>query len=328
MPELPEVERMRSDIHACCVGKRITKVVAQEDTIVFNGVTSDEFVKALVGRVVVDTKRYGKNMWLVLDSAPHPMLHCGMTGNIRIKSSKPLQFMDFSTDDQWPPRFEKFTMEMEDGAELAFADARRLGRIRLVHDPMTELPISRLGFDPIHSMPSIQEFKDRIAKKRVPVKARLLDQAFAAGVGNWVADEVLHLSKIHPNEYTQDLTPQQLEAMYQQITHVCNTAVDAAAESDKFPEDWIFHHRWNKRKGTVHPKTGHKIEFLTVGGRTSAFLPQVQKLNNVNASPHPAKKSAKAKKSSKSTSRQSSRETTSGTSESEDAQPARKKTRK
>ena len=59
---------------------------------------------------------------------------------------------------------------------------------------------------------------------------------------------------------------------------VCNTAVDALAESDYFPSDWLMKHRWGKGKkdGSKLPN-GAKITFLKVGRRTSAIVPSVQK---------------------------------------------------
>lgn len=71
--------------------------------------------------------------------------------------------------------------------QVAFLDARRLGRIRLCASPLTEPPISALGFDPILGMPSADDFKKGVRKRSCPVKALLLDQSFSAGVGNWVA---------------------------------------------------------------------------------------------------------------------------------------------
>ena len=71
--------------------------------------------------------------------------------------------------------------------ELAFLDARRLGRIRLCAEPLNEPPISKLGFDPILSMPTLEDFTPRVSKRKAPIKAVLLDQSFSAGVGNWVA---------------------------------------------------------------------------------------------------------------------------------------------
>lgn len=55
--------------------------------------------------------------------------------------------------------------------------------------------------------------------------------------------------------------------------------MDLLADSEKFPEDWLFKHRWGKGKknqASVLPN-GNKIVFLTVGGRTSAVVPAVQK---------------------------------------------------
>lgn len=61
--------------------------------------------------------------------------------------------------------------------------------------------------------------------------------------------------------------------------HVCQTAVDALGDSSKFPDEWLFNHRWGKGKkdaSTALPN-GAKITFLTVGGRTSCVVPSVQK---------------------------------------------------
>jgi formamidopyrimidine-DNA glycosylase len=78
--------------------------------------------------------------------------------------------------------------------QLAFLDARRLGRIRLCKSPLAEPPISELGFDPILSMPSFEEFKPLVLKRSCPIKALLLDQSFSAGVGNWVAGTLWHIA--------------------------------------------------------------------------------------------------------------------------------------
>jgi len=50
-------------------------------------------------------------------------------------------------------------------------------------------------------------------------------------------------------------------------------------DSSKFPDEWLFKHRWGKGKkdaSTTLPN-GAKITFLTVGGRTSCIVPSVQK---------------------------------------------------
>jgi formamidopyrimidine-DNA glycosylase len=67
--------------------------------------------------------------------------------------------------------------------------------------------------------------------------------------------------------------------LHTSILHVCQTAVDLLADSSRFPDEWLFKHRWGKGKKDA-PTTlpnGEKITFLTVGGRTSCVVPSVQK---------------------------------------------------
>lgn len=59
--------------------------------------------------------------------------------------------------------------------------------------------------------------------------------------------------------------------------------MELLADSEKFPEKWLFNHRWGKGKKnqpSVLPN-GEKIVFLTVGGRTSAVVPSVQKKTEI-----------------------------------------------
>lgn len=84
--------------------------------------------------------------------------------------------------------------EEAEALELAFLDTRRLGRIRLCAEPLNEPPISELGFDPILSMPSLEDLTPQVLKRKAPIKAVLLDQSFSAGVGNWVAGKCLRPS--------------------------------------------------------------------------------------------------------------------------------------
>lgn len=92
-------------------------------------------------------------------------------------------------------------------------------------------------------------------------------------------DEILYHAKIHPEQYSNTLNDDQVKHLHSAMHYVCATSVDLLADSEKFPEDWLFKHRWGKGKKNqpaVLP-SGDKITFLTVGGRTSAVVPSVQK---------------------------------------------------
>jgi formamidopyrimidine-DNA glycosylase len=74
------------------------------------------------------------------------------------------------------------------------------------------------------------------------------------------------------------LTDEQIKQLHTSIDYVCTTSVGVLADSEQFPEEWLFKHRWSKGKKnqpSVLPN-GNKIVFLTVGGRTSAVVPSVQ----------------------------------------------------
>src|ERR1700720_4041068 len=160
MPELPEVEAARRAAHKVAIGRRIIEAHVADDPIVFEGVAPARFRRALVGRRVKAVRRHGKHLWLELDRRPWPCLHFGMTGGIHIPTGRAVRLVSDGAVDRpdWPPRFTKLHLRFAGGGELALADGRRLGRIRLRQDPPTEPPISALGFDAWRALPTPVRF--------------------------------------------------------------------------------------------------------------------------------------------------------------------------
>lgn len=189
--------------------------------------------------------------------------------------------------EQWPPKYWKFSFETdgESPTKVAFTDARRFGRVRLVDCPGEDIrkhsPLVENGPDPVVDPEVFTEeyLRDKMKARHVPVKALLLDQAMISGIGNWVADETLYQAKLHPEQYCDDFDDSQIAKLYESIRYVCQTAVDKLADSDEFPEDWLFKHRWGKgAKGSSSKlPNGEKLAFITVGGRTSCYAPGIQK---------------------------------------------------
>ncbi|KAL8721678.1 MAG: hypothetical protein Q9225_001678 [Loekoesia sp. 1 TL-2023] len=294
MPEIGEVARILHYLHKHLVGKSLATVKAEHDENVFGkvGTSAAEFEKALAGKKVVDAKQQGKYFWLVMSSPPHPLFHFGMAGWWKIRNVETAYYKPTRPQgDTWPPKYWKFILETASGdpkqpkSEHAFIDFRRFARIRLVdcaaEDMRKVSPLKENGPDPVIDRDILTEdwLVQKLQSKHIPVKALLLDQANISGVGNWVGDEVLLDAKIHPEQYSNTLTPAQMKQLHKSILYVCSTAVELLAESDKFPEGWLFKHRWGKGKKDDPQRlpNGEKIKFLTVGGRTSAIVPSVQK---------------------------------------------------
>ena len=292
MPELPEVESARCLVEAHCIGAKVLKVEFNEDGTfdekIFTGTTEKDFRRALVGKTLVASKRRGKHAWWELSGSKvrsddaSPLFHFGMTGAMSIKGKGAMKYKAFVVDEtSWPPRFAKLVVTFSNGISLAYTDPRRFGRIRLVRggDVESSPPISDLGFDPLLEMPDEASFAAHFVKRAAPIKSVLLDQKIAAGVGNWIADEVLYQAAIHPEQPSNSLSHERLCRMRDAMAMVIGLACEAGADAERFPQDWLFHNRWGKVGGS---KVGGKaISFITVGGRTTAFVPGVQKKTSV-----------------------------------------------
>ncbi|OJD14805.1 formamidopyrimidine-DNA glycosylase [Emergomyces pasteurianus Ep9510] len=292
MPELAEVARIVDFIRRHLVGKAISKVLVQDDPIVFGkaGTTAAEFKKQMEGKKIVGSGQQGKYFWITMSSPPHPVMHFGMTGWLKLKNVDTHYYRapaPENGDVPWPPKFWKFILQVDDASktEAAFVDARRLARVRLVDCPGADIrkhsPLKENGPDPIldKDILTLDWFKKKLASKRVPIKALLLDQANISGLGNWMGDEVLYHAKIHPEQYCNTIPEAQIEQLHTSINYVCSTSVDLLGDSELFPANWLFKHRWGKGKKNHSQKlpNGDKIVFITVGGRTSAVVPAVQK---------------------------------------------------
>ncbi|KAK9821543.1 hypothetical protein WJX74_009796 [Apatococcus lobatus] len=278
MPELPEVENARRLAQQHAAGKKLAKVVVADDDKVIEGIAPKDLEKALTGRTLVATHRKGKQMWFELDgSSPALLLHLGMKGSLKVEGIRSAEYQQGTKDGgEWPPRFWKIQFEMDDGTRMSFNDARRFARVRFLKDPTSVPPISELGFDPLLELPSLDDFVALMAKQRRALKALILDQSFSAGVGNWVADEVLYQAKLHPEQKGNSLDADECKRLHDALYYVCKTATEVDAESSQFPPDWLFHQRWNEKK--AQPINGNPLEFIKSAGRATAIVPAVQQL--------------------------------------------------
>lgn len=265
MPELPEVERGRLVAEMVALGRTVRRARCATDRIVSCDQTPATVSRRLQGRTVTAACRHGKQLWLEFDAGPALLLHFGMTGALHGYDSE---------DDR--PRFWKIELEFEDGRRLAMPDPRRFGRIRMRDDPRHEPPISDLGFDPLLDLPGPAAFRERLGRGTVTIKGRLLDQSFAAGVGNWIADEILYQAGVSPHRRVRDLDEPEVERIRRRLGSIVGKAVEVNSVSSRFPRGWLFHRRWGRPEDAVTSR-GEPIEIATVAGRTTAWVPSVQR---------------------------------------------------
>jgi formamidopyrimidine-DNA glycosylase len=268
LPELPEAERGRRLAERRLVGRTIVRARAADDRIVYKDVAPSTFARRLRGRRVLAARRYGKYMWLEVDRGPSPVFHFGMSG-----------FFRSYRDPHERPTHWKFEFQTDDGRYFSMSDARRFGRIRLIRDPLHAEPISRLGFDPFLGLPSVAEMRRHLQGRKTPIKSVLLDQSFAAGVGNWIADEALYQARISPHRRAHALEANEITRLRNALRKIVTRAVEANADYHKFPRTWIFHYRWRDhrhRSEMSHKKCPVVLRYDRIGGRTTAWCPARQ----------------------------------------------------
>ena len=118
-----------------------------------------------------------------------------------------------------------------------------------------------------------------MSNRKKGIKGLLLDQrAVISGIGNWVADEILYRSRIHPDQ--SYLTLPESQKLVQEMHHVLFTAVAGLNYGIRFPEEWLFHRRWRNGGGGgggVKDYNGRTISFVQSGGRSTAIVAALQK---------------------------------------------------
>ncbi|KAL1565023.1 Formamidopyrimidine-DNA glycosylase, variant 2 [Salvia divinorum] len=283
MPELPEVEAARRALAEHSIGKKILKAIVADDSKVIDGVSPKDFEAALVGKTIVGVHRKGKNMWIQLDSPPFPSFQFGMAGAVYIKGVAVTKYKRSAVKDtdEWPSKYSKLFVELADGIEFSFTDKRRFAKVRLLDNPVSVPPISDLGPDALIEPMTEDELSNSLTKKNIGIKALLLDQSFISGIGNWMADEVLYQARIHPQQTASSLSKESCATLLKCINEVTEKALEVGADSSQFPDDWIFHSR-EKKPGKAFVD-GKKIDFIKAGGRTTAYVPELQKLSGNQA---------------------------------------------
>ncbi len=271
MPELPEVESARRVIERTALGRRITDV-DDSDTYVCRPHRPGEIRAALVGRRLTAAHRRGKSMWCETSGVgrsrhPGPSLgiHLGMSGKIVFTdaSGHEVDGGDYWRRGRAPGdlRFARFSLTFAGGSSLVLIDPRRLGRVR--PDP----PVESLG--PDAGEITRDQFQAVMARGTTSVKARLLNQAAVAGIGNLLADEILWLARINPAHSVDELSGADTDRLW----HALRDAVDAAVKGGGVHTLSMV---WSRAKGEPCPRCGGPMKNGTIGGRTTWWCSREQ----------------------------------------------------
>jgi formamidopyrimidine-DNA glycosylase len=236
MPELPEVETVRTGLKRLLSGLKIVKINHDWPKSFPN--SQADVDKFLVGSTVVDVRRRAKVLMIDLSSKYSLVIHLKMTGQLVFRGAQSFG-AGHPTDSligELPDKSTRVTISFKGGEKLYFNDQRKFGWMRLI--PTAEIPnidfMLKVGPEPLEPEFSANDFIGRLQRrKNSNIKATLLDQTVIAGVGNIYADESLFAAKIHPNSIVNAIPKNRLKTLYKELRAVLFFSIEKGGSTDK-----------------------------------------------------------------------------------------------
>jgi formamidopyrimidine-DNA glycosylase len=266
MPELPEVETVVRGLNTKVSNKTIKEIITVWDKVFSDG--SDP--QQLTGKKIKSVTRRAKYIvFNFFSSDLHLISHLRMTGKYL-----------FSLDES-EKKFLRCIFKFSDGTELFYLDMRKFGKFDICTD--LNKRFSHIGAEPLTDDLNEKYLKPLLQRNK-PIKNFLMDQAYIAGLGNIYTDEVLFLSKIHPQRHSSTLTDKEIKLVIKNVKTVLQKAVDnmGTTLSDYRNTDNVAGENQNylnvygrNKKACKTCKT--EIEKIKLGGRGTHFCPQCQK---------------------------------------------------
>jgi len=213
MPELPEVETIRSGLAPALAGRRFERVEIVDPRLT-RPEDPDAVAAELQGERVVDVRRRGKDLIFAFESGRHLLVHLRMTGSFEHPAS----------DRADPHR--RAVVRLDDGSDVAYRDLRRFGTWLLVEPgELDQYLAERIGEEPLEPGFTTSVLAGGLEGRRAPIKAALLDQRAVAGVGNIYADEALWYARIHPLRPAGELTKAEVAALRKGIRRALEVGI-------------------------------------------------------------------------------------------------------
>ncbi|HAR64365.1 MAG TPA: hypothetical protein DCS13_12945 [Candidatus Margulisbacteria bacterium] len=229
MPELPEVETITNDLASLIKGDTFLKVTVA-DPFVLRDISDSDFVRLLTNKTIVNVKRLGKMIDIVLSDNYHLLVHLKMTGKFYFFIDKDNKAGNEAALDQLT-RHTHIVFIMKNSGILAYSDVRKFSVVYVKKDDqLNTIPyIAELGVDPLGKDYSFSKFTQLLAKaKKRNIKSFLLDQHFIAGIGNIYASEILFETGVSPLRTINTLSSKNIEDLFCMIPDVLARAVKAS----------------------------------------------------------------------------------------------------
>src|SRR5690606_28873153 len=221
MPLLTEVETTRRNIAAVLEGAAIAAVTLGRDRMARRNMRRQDIPDRLLGRRVGRVGRRGKFLLIEVEGDLVWVIHLGMSGRMRIASP----------EDPLDPHTQ-LVVTTDRGEQVRLIDPRTFGFVAVfTPEELESDSLAGLGPDALEELPDAPTLGGRLAGRRAPIKALLLDQRIIAGLGNIYADEVLFRARIRPTRPGGEVSASELEELLAAIPEVLIAGVEMGGTS-------------------------------------------------------------------------------------------------
>ena len=287
MPELPEVETVRTGLQKLIVGRKILSA-SHDNPKSFPNAPMDveQFLK---NATVSGIRRRAKVLMIDLSTNYTLVIHLKMTGQLVFVDNKSRFGAGHPNDSlvgNLPDKSTRVVFEFDDGSHLYFNDQRKFGWVRLI--PTPEVPnidfMKKVGPEPLEADFTAEQFAERFKRRaRTTIKAAILDQTVIAGVGNIYADESLWGAMIHPATLVGNLPYSKFKLLYTEVRFVMNLSIEKGGSTNRNyvnaegkKGSCMDFARVFRREGLPCPRCGHTIIKIRVAGRGTHICPHDQ----------------------------------------------------
>jgi formamidopyrimidine-DNA glycosylase len=198
------------------------------------------------------------------------------------------------------------SLVLDDGTVVGYRDVRRFGTWLLLEpDEVDAYVDERVGREPLAAAYRAKHLADRLAGRRAPVKAALLDQRTVAGVGNIYADEALWRAQIHPLRPAESLEPEEVQRLYRGVRDALRLGIrrqGSTLRDYRRPDgaEGGAQHEFKVygRGGDPCPRCGSPIDKIRVAGRGTWYCPSCQRLDAGYAASRSSRRPSRSRRQS------------------------------
>jgi len=264
VPELPDVTLYVEALRARVLGKQLQAAALSSPFLLR---TVDPPLKDVVGHDVVDVRRVGKRVALVMDDDVCVVFHLMIAGRLHWKKRGTRG------------RAALAAFDFPDGT-LTFTEAGSKHRAALHVVRLSALSsLDAGGIEPLTATRA--EFAAALRRENHTLKRSLTDPRFLAGIGNAYSDEILHRAKLSPVLLTSRMTDEEAARLHAATREVLVEFTDKMRAELKgafpekvtaFREDFATHGKFGK----PCPVCGTTIQRIVKGENESNYCPRCQ----------------------------------------------------